>query len=510
MATKEELRLALARGVSAGLDQFFRTCIEALGHDLAPEIIASAAPLTAGVCQNEASIWQVLGLAHRALQDCAAAHEAFTRALALAPSDKLVAHSRARTAMEAGFPAAGQFGQALALTPDDPALVQGRAAALLAEGERDQAIEELAARLDRVPDWLEGHRALAKIRAMSGSNREALSSLRCALQRDPKSFALWATMIGIALHADDYLLARECVDEARAALGSHPEFDRIEAISLSETGQPEAAQQIFASLPHVARASVVIHPLRNLIRLRRFEEAARLAEQRLPGDEDFALWPYRALLWRLLGDQRWEALEGDPRLIASYNLKQEIGPIDELAALLRELHRLVGRPIDQSVRGGSQTDGNLVARAEPAIRRLRGALLDAVEDYVARLPKAQPGHPTLIPVRAPLQFQGSWSVLLRGAGFHVDHVHPQGWISSALYIALPEGVGGIASPMQDEAGWLKFGEAQTLVPELKAFRAERPEVGKLVLFPSTTWHGTRPFGRGERISVAFDIARPRQ
>jgi predicted 2-oxoglutarate/Fe(II)-dependent dioxygenase YbiX len=31
-----------------------------------------------------------------------------------------------------------------------------------------------------------------------------------------------------------------------------------------------------------------------------------------------------------------------------------------------------------------------------------------------------------------------------------------------------------------------------------------PKVGRLVLFPSFLWHGTRPFPRGERMTIAFD------
>ena len=37
-----------------------------------------------------------------------------------------------------------------------------------------------------------------------------------------------------------------------------------------------------------------------------------------------------------------------------------------------------------------------------------------------------------------------------------------------------------------------------------------PKPGRLVLFPSTMWHGTEPFAAGERLTVAFDVARPPQ
>jgi hypothetical protein len=100
-------------------------------------------------------------------------------------------------------------------------------------------------------------------------------------------------------------------------------------------------------------------------------------------------------------------------------------------------------------------------------------------------------------------------VRLSDAGFHTDHVHPQGWFSSALYLALPETLGRGAGK-EDHAGWLSLGEARDLAPGLEPLRLIEPKPGRLVLFPSTMWHGTRPFSAGERLTVAFDIARPRQ
>lgn len=178
--------------------------------------------------------------------------------------------------------------------------------------------------------------------------------------------------------------------------------------------------------------------------------------------------------------------------------------------MLRSIHRGTGRPLDQSVRGGTQTDGNLLARAEPEIRSLRAALMSAVEDHVARLPSPVAGHPTLLGTRAPLRVAGSWSVRLDGQGFHVDHVHQQGWLSSALYVALPEGPAGIDRTGGNHEGWLALGENRALLPEVEGFRLIEPKAGRLVIFPSTMWHGTRLFGAGERLTVAFDIAPPIQ
>jgi hypothetical protein len=84
----------------------------------------------------------------------------------------------------------------------------------------------------------------------------------------------------------------------------------------------------------------------------------------------------------------------------------------------------------------------------------------------------------------------------------VNHVHQKGWISSAFYVDIPEGVG-----QGDRAGWLQFGEPGTPTkPALQAEYFVQPQAGDLVLFPSYMWHGTLPFGGlGERLSIAFDL-----
>jgi hypothetical protein len=94
-------------------------------------------------------------------------------------------------------------------------------------------------------------------------------------------------------------------------------------------------------------------------------------------------------------------------------------------------------------------------------------------------------------------------VRLRNAGYHTSHVHPRGWISSACYIQLPDGMR--SAPTAE--GTLSFGSPGMLTtPPLGAELSVRPEVGQLVLFPSYFWHGTVPFqGHQPRLTVAFDV-----
>jgi hypothetical protein len=94
---------------------------------------------------------------------------------------------------------------------------------------------------------------------------------------------------------------------------------------------------------------------------------------------------------------------------------------------------------------------------------------------------------------------------LRSSGRHSNHVHPQGWISSALYIALPSHSAG----EPEDAGWFTLGEPHHILGiDLPIERKIEPKLGHLALFPSWMWHGTQPFTDGERLTVAFDVRPP--
>jgi hypothetical protein len=209
----------------------------------------------------------------------------------------------------------------------------------------------------------------------------------------------------------------------------------------------------------------------------------------------------------MTGDPRSQWLEGDSRLVSVTDIRDLLPPIESLAATLRNLHTAKGEYLDQSVRGGTQTDGPLFSRIDPVIRQLRQAIVTAVERHVAQLPPPDPNHPTLRQPRdRRIRFSGSWSVRLRSGGHHSNHVHPQGWISSALYIALPPRKAEEA----EDAGWLTLGAPdEKLQLDLPPQRKIEPKVGHLALFPSCMWHGTVPFHEGERLTVAFDVAPPK-
>ena len=453
----------------------------------------------------DSRLWQVLGLAHRRREELEPAVAAFEKAASLAPRDALIAHSLARSRLEGGLSAIDGFERARALAPDNEWVVLGLAAARFAEGRIDEAIADLESRIAQVPLWLPGHASLSRLRWLGGERETFAASFETAVAAAPGDVTIWREWADTLMHAGRDEEALALVARGRAAAGPNMVFDALETVAVAETGDIAAADRLFAALGPIEHVTMAARYMRHLLRAGRPAEAAGFGERWLGNEQAEFVWPYMSAAWRLTGDPRWQLLEGDERLVGIYDIGDSIPPLDSLAHRLRGLHQAVGQPLDQSVRGGTQTDGSLFSRIEPEIRALRAGIVAAVERHAAQLPPPRRGHPTLIAKRAPIRFAGSWSVRLAGAGFHSNHVHPAGWISSAFYVALPESIGA------GEQGWLMLGEPQAeLGLDLPPVRKIEPKPGRLVLFPSTMWHGTRPFAEGERLTVAFDVARPAQ
>jgi tetratricopeptide (TPR) repeat protein len=451
-------------------------------------------------------LWQWAGLLQRSLDEHEGAIDSFARAAQLAPNDATIVHGRARVALEAGLNAVDLFLKARALAPNDGSVALGLAAARNAVGDGELAAEELRQLVDRAPAWTEGHEQLAQLASTLGYKDRATESLEWAIARFPAEPRLWTSLFRINALRNDYVALRGDIERAEAAGIPRSFLLYHMAIVAAELDRDPFPAALFRTDLPQAESSVGLWRIRHLLRVGEMREALRLIDQELASNRAWSVWPYASLAWRLTGDDRSAWLEGDPGLVQVVDLGPRLPPIERLAEVLRALHVAKGEYVDQSVRGGTQTDGPLLSRIDPVIRQLRKAIVEAVEDYVAQLPAHDARHPTLSQRRdRRIRFSGSWSVRLRAGGRHANHTHPQGWISSALYIALPPLVPSDA----EDAGWFTLGEPQNeLGIRLGPWRKIEPKPGQLVLFPSWMWHGTVPFLEGERLTVAFDVRPP--
>lgn len=214
------------------------------------------------------------------------------------------------------------------------------------------------------------------------------------------------------------------------------------------------------------------------------------------------------LCYRVLGDDHEFLLNDYRSFVRVIDLDPPDGYRDmqafnrALAAYLDGLHGDVRENFTQTLRGGTRLYDELFYNGHELVDRLRVTIEAAISRYIATL-DADAAHPFTSRRTAAFSYSGSWSSRISGSGFHVNHIHPAGWISSAYYVAVPDA----AADRDRQPGWLKFGEPTddfdaSFTPRLTV----QPKPGRLVLFPSYLWHGTRPCHSPQnRTTIAFDV-----
>ncbi|WP_299806548.1 putative 2OG-Fe(II) oxygenase [uncultured Shewanella sp.] len=164
------------------------------------------------------------------------------------------------------------------------------------------------------------------------------------------------------------------------------------------------------------------------------------------------------------------------------------------------LHKTKNHPIDQSLRKGTQTQGQLFNMNIKLVEELREEIAIEVKTFLNGLSSKDKGV-YLQNISESFSFAGSWSVLLRQGGHHQNHFHSEGTFSACYYVEVPDVVN------RNGQGWLNLGQPElsrwlNLEPDF----CVKPEPGCLIIFPSYMWHGTNPLiEESERTTIAFDI-----
>ena len=317
-------------------------------------------------------------------------------------------------------------------------------------------------------------------------------------------------LFGLMLRrAGDLRRAEDHFRDMLADLGQVPDVQSALAEVLHEMGRlSEAEDAVLAAAAGKPDDPVIVENVAAILLANGHAEEALpfLQVQRSKAPHDQGWLAYEATAARLLGQDLYAELYDYERLVQPFDIEAPDGwsSVGELnAALLEALnarHRFPTHPLDQSLRNGSQTARSMLTDPDPAIRAIVKAFAAPVEAYRQSLGTAA-GHPVSARNRGPARITGAWSVQLRRNGFHVNHFHPEGWISSACYVSTPPEV----ADEQRKAGWIKFGEPRFPVPGATAEKFVQPRSGRLVLFPSYMWHGTNPISGDEpRTTIAFD------
>ena len=394
---------------------------------------------------------------------------------------------------------------AQSLDPARPAFEEERFDLLTELGRHGEALALLQAMLRRAPADARLHRHYNRLLHQLGRDGEMFASYDAApataeLQLDK------ATLLSEAgRHADAHATLA-------ALLAREPENTPVllaAAAALTQMGRPGDAMAMLetASARRPDDLGFKAGIGNAALRSGDAQKAAAMLEAVVAGaPRDNAILARLSTAWRLLGEERDEALMGYDDLVRVFDLEAPPGFSGmaafnaELEGALAALHPPTREFLGQSLRGGTQSHGNLFGAGHALVEMLKARIDDAVARYIGEL-HADPTHPLRGRKASGFGYAGSWSSRLGDCGFHTNHIHPMGWISSCYYVGLPAAV----ADEDAKQGWIKFGEPD-FDAGLPLRRAIQPQPGRLVLFPSYMWHGTIAFqGDEKRTTIAFDV-----
>ena len=153
---------------------------------------------------------------------------------------------------------------------------------------------------------------------------------------------------------------------------------------------------------------------------------------------------------------------------------------------------------------GKQSAGNLFKRPEASFRELGEVMKGVVARYRDTLVAQEPDceFAKQFPKDGEIEFSSSWYVRMQKGGHLDSHIHEEGWVSGAIYLALPEGRTGDEGSIEASMHGDDYPKLHDDFPTTTI----APEVGDTVMFPSSVFHRTIPFSTEElRICIAFDV-----
>lgn len=380
------------------------------------------------------------------------------------------------------------------------------------EGHYDRAESLLLESIERQNDLIPAHEALNKLYWESGNNDRFLCSFEQALRQQPDSITLAYAYVSHLFRARHTEQANRVLKQYLSRFGEMHSLVHLRGVMAIEEG--ELAQGEGFLRKALQQAPLYPRYLIDLaavyLRQGEYSKADVLlvrARENEPLNQE--IYAYQGLSWRLSGQTEKAATFSDyDRYLKigflptpeGYESLEQFWPL--LEERVRELHKTQHQPLDQSVRGGTQTVGSLLHRDDPIIQSYRASLEQYLRDYLEQLPRDS-NHPIAGRVAEQYHFSGSWSVKLFQNGFHSNHVHPEGWLSACTYLTVPQDVNQ-SDP--HKKGWIKFGESALGLPTDTIHEAVCPKPGMCVIFPSCFWHGTIPFNSNEeRITLPCDI-----
>jgi Flp pilus assembly protein TadD len=460
---------------------------------------------------SDADTWALLGLTLTGQNRLSEAEAAYRQAIELDPQNQVAHHNLGALMSRMDKPEAAldALARARTLGADGFELAFNQGRAYLDINEIDLAEREFERAAALRPDHLDAQFNLARVRYMRG-DRQFARSLAAASVADRDNLELQLTLGQLLWRSGNLVGAETLMHDLLKRHDANPRVQSALAGILLEQGMlREAEAQAVEAATTAPNDAEVIETLVTIMLARgcAADAVPFIDVQRRKNPDSQAWIAYEATAARALGNDRYHELYDYERVVRSFEVEPPAGwssmaELNQaLLTVLSDRHRFKNRPLDQTLRHGTQTARSLLTDPDPAIQAILKAFDAPIAQYRDTL-RTDPGHPLSARNLGAAQFTGAWSVRLRRQGFHVNHFHPDGWLSSAYYVDVPPETQSSTL----KSGWIKFGEPRYPTPGMAAERFVQPRPGLLVLFPSYMWHGTNPIhGDDPRLTIAFDV-----
>ncbi len=456
-----------------------------------------------------------LGLALQSLQRYDDARTAYERARALAPNDVEVLLNLGNLHREFCCleESAEAFRKVIGIASGLAAGHASLGVTLYEAGDSEAAVAALLKAVELDPLYVEAHENLKKIRWFRGEHDQVDDSFRAAGERMPDSARAFHNLGAALLVSHDYAGAEKALTRAtRLQPDLGDAFDGLGQAYryLDRLGEALAAHE----------RAVACAPGNALFReefgttLILTGDYKRAVSELRTGHElhprRSATLAFLTIALNELGDPSVDELVDYEKLvrIAQIDVPEGFDSLDAFnAALHEELqthYHNPHHPMDQTMRGGTQTPNNLFQNPTGLVRVLKEQITKVVKNFIDDL-EPDAGHPFLRFINRDFVFTGVWSTIIQESGYDCSHIHNEGWMSGTYYAKIPD---FDEAQLNEHDGCIQFGEPNMLyASERNATRRTiAPRAGTAVLFPSYYWHGVRKFDRnGVRHSISYDL-----
>jgi len=397
--------------------------------------------------------------------------------------------------------AAASYRKAIALQPGFFEAHGNLGTILQKQGKLEDAIANYRKALAIRPDAL-GHFNLGTALRSLGRLEEAIASFQNAIAFNP-NYAEAYSRLGEALwHHGKLNEAVEGFYQALAIDPGNPSANYNLAVFLYDNGELQRA------IPHFERSQSgdwrerVLHCLYKTEQYEAFKEKLKYA---ISTDN---ISPFLATLSTHYAvnfgvEDEYNFCKKPLDFVYHGNIEALSAPNSALLAdLLSDIsHAEISQRKQSRLHHGIQSSGNLFKRPEASFQKLAALIGETIEKYRQHYSKEDCMFIRAFPKN--IEFSSSWYVKMHSGGHLTSHIHEEGWISGAVYLAMPK------IKVNKDDGSIELSTHGDNYPQKHTHfptKTIAPNVGDVVFFPSSVFHRTIPFSSNEeRICIAFDL-----